>query len=188
MVKINSYEALVKAKDKLPEEFQFLLDPAFQKEIEAIKGNPNKILAAAQVVGDQVGAENVDKGKVEELVSFLKEKGLLEGQKADSPKEEEDGEEAPPSEDDETEEAPEEEEGEEEKAPEEGEEEEDDEETSEKGSEVDSGPVAEAGSATSGEASGKDEHDSGKATELTDKEKRALGRALKVIEQLLHSD
>lgn len=82
MSNVKKYDslAIIKAeKDTLPEEYQFLLDPAFQEEIEAIEGNPDKIMAAASVVGDQIGEENVDKQKVEELVGFLRQQGLLDG-------------------------------------------------------------------------------------------------------------
>ena len=65
---------------ELPEELQFLADPEFQKEIEAIGSTPEKIRAAAQVLGEQIGPEKVDKEVVGALVEGMKSVGLIEGE------------------------------------------------------------------------------------------------------------
>lgn len=87
--KILSSLKLMKAnKDQLPEEYKFLLDQNFQEEIESIKGNPDRILAAAKIVGDEIGEENMDQQKIDELVNYLKTNGLLDGPKKDGDDEE----------------------------------------------------------------------------------------------------
>lgn len=74
---MKAYEALEEHKSEVPEEFKFLLDPQFKEELQNVQSNAEKIYAAAQMVGDQVGEENVNTDTVEEIVAFLKENKLL---------------------------------------------------------------------------------------------------------------
>ena len=78
-------EDLIKAfkageQEKLPEEYKFLLDPEFQKEIESL-GPEDKLKAAAQVLSDQTG--KVDEAAVGKLAGAMKQAGLLSGDKAE---------------------------------------------------------------------------------------------------------
>lgn len=81
-------EILEKNKKILPDEYKFLLDPDFKKQLERAKGKAERILMSAQKVGELEGPENVDKERIKEVVRYLQERGLLEDTKI--PKEEND--------------------------------------------------------------------------------------------------
>ena len=191
---LQSYELIKANKDRLPEEYQFLLDPDFQQEIEQIKGIPDKILSAAQIVGDQVGPENVDKDKVDELVGYLKEHGLLDSQEEAAEGSEEESEipaTGPEGVEESSEEAPvADPEAPEDQRPGEGEEAQEDpkkeipEPISEDGEAQETPPEEEAKPEQEDDAS----DSKGEPVELESKDKKVLRRALQVIQSLLEND
>ena len=84
----KAYEVLKVNESLIPESYRFLLKPEFAEELEQVKDQAERIMMAAQTVGEQVGPEKFTEDTVEETVQYLKEIGLIEEQPTEDKPEE----------------------------------------------------------------------------------------------------
>jgi len=86
---IKAFDEMKERKDELPEEFQFLLDDDIKQKLLEAQSNEEKIFAAADLLGETIGDENVDESKMEELIQYLKQEGIIESEEGEEEAEDE---------------------------------------------------------------------------------------------------